>query len=196
MSKVIYDMSMSLDGFVRAPDPTPEEPLGKGGQHLHDWGFVTDDDRDRAVMTKGSESVGAGIVGRRTYEDSLPWWKADGPGGPRRLPMFIVTHSQPEDVPAGSVYTFVTDGIHSAVRQAKEAAAGKDVSVMGPDVGGQLLKAGLVDEIAVHVVPVLFGGGLRMFDHLGEEYIQLEPVEAVQTRLATHLRYRVVTPPS
>jgi dihydrofolate reductase len=173
------------------------EPLGVGGERLHGWAFATDDDRDRAVLTGGVEGTGAMIAGRRTYDDSLPWWKADGPTGPARLPLFVITHSQPEDVPAGSVYRFVTDGIHSALQQAKEAAAGKDVAVMGgADIGQQFLRAGLVDEIGIHVVPVLFGSGIRMFDHLGEEHIQLEAAGMVQTAAATHLRYRVVKRPS
>lgn len=175
----------------------PEEPLGEGGERLHEWAFASDDDRDRAILTGGVEGIGAMIAGRRTYDDSLPSWKADGPTGPARLPLFVITHSQPKDVPAGSVYRFVTDGIHSALQQARAAAAGKDVAVMGgPDVGQQFLRAGLVDDIGIHLVPVLFGGGTRMFDHLGEEHIQLEATEMVQTRAATHLRYRVVKRPS
>jgi dihydrofolate reductase len=197
MSKVIFDMSMSLDGFVTAANRRPEEPLGEGGQRLHDWAMDSDDDRDHAILSGGALRTGAIITGRRNYDDSLPWWKADGPTGPARLPLFVVTHREPEDVPAGSVYTFVTDGIHSALQQAKATAAGKDVSVMGgPDIGQQFLRAGLVDEIGIHLVPVLFGSGLRMFDHLGEEHIELEIIETVQTRLATHLRYRVVKQPS
>jgi dihydrofolate reductase len=197
MSKVIFDMSMSLDGFVTASKRRPDEPLGEGGERLHEWLFASDDDRDRAVLTGGLEGAGAMIAGRRTYDDSVPSWKADGPTGPARLPLFVITHSQPEDVPAGSVYRFVTDGIHSALQQARAVAAGKDVAVMGgPDIGQQFLRAGLVDEVGIHLVPVLFGSGIRMFDHLGEEHIQLEVTETVQTRLATHLRYRVVQRPS
>jgi dihydrofolate reductase len=194
MPDVIFDMSMSLDGFVVAPDRTPAEPLGKGGLRLHDWAFASDDERDRPFAAR-QLGIGAVICGRRTYDDSLPWWKADGPVGQARVPTFVVTHGRPDGVPADGVYTFVTDGIHDAVRQAGAAAAGRDVSVLGADVARQLLRAQLVDEIVVHVVPVLFGGGLRMFDRLGEESVDLEAIEAVQTRLATHQRYRVVRRP-
>ncbi len=192
MSKVIFDMSMSLDGFVRAPGNTPEEPLGAGGQQLHDWAFVPEDTAGRDIGERGVTSLGACVCGRRTYEDSLPFWGANGPTGERRLPLFVITHEPPADVPEGGVYTFVTDGPESAVRQARAAAGGADIGVMGPDVGRQLIEAGLVDEISVHLVPILFGGGLRMFDHLGGGYVNLEVVEVVESKAATHLRYRIV----
>jgi dihydrofolate reductase len=103
------------------------------------------------------------------------------------------THSEPDDVPAGGVYTFVTDGIESALQQAKEAAGAKDVAVMGgADIGQQFIKAGLVDEIGIHLVPVLFGSGLRMFEHIGDQHIHLESIETINSPAATHLRYRVV----
>jgi dihydrofolate reductase len=189
VGKVIFDMSASLDGYVVAPGPTPDEPLGKGGEQLHDWALRTGAE---LPDTRVSE-LGAMICGRRTYDDSLRWWKADGPTGPARVPLFVVTHQAPDDVPDGGVYTFVTDGIDSALRQAAEVAGDKSVSVMGgPDIGGQFLRAGLLDEIGVHLVPVLFGGGTRFFDAVGEGYVQLEVIDVVDTPAATHLRYRVV----
>lgn len=100
MSKVIFDMSMSLDGFITAANRRPEEPLGEGGQRLHDWAFASDDDRDRDLFHNGAWGVGAMMCGRQTYDDSLPWWKADGPSGEARLPLIVITHNPPEDVPA------------------------------------------------------------------------------------------------
>ncbi|HYH13221.1 MAG TPA: dihydrofolate reductase family protein [Thermomicrobiales bacterium] len=192
MGKVIFDMSMSLDGYVRASNATPEEPLGVGGERLHDWAFG-EDEGDRGALSRAAEELGAIITGRRNYDDSIPWWGADGPTGPARLPVFVVTHRPPDTVPAGSVYTFVTDGIERALEQAKIAAGGKDVAIMGgPNIGCQFMKAGLVDEIGVHLVPVLFGNGLRMFEHLGDDHIHLEPVDVVSTARASHLRYRIV----
>src|SRR5215212_11288242 len=119
---------------------------------------------------------------------------ADGPAGPARVPVFVVTHAEPEDAPEGGVYTFVTDGIESALEDAKAVAGDKDVAVMGgAEIGQQYIRAGLIDEISIHLVPVLFGGGTRMFEHLGSEHIRLEPMEVIEAgTAATHLRFRVV----
>ena len=192
MSKVIFDISMSLDGFVTASNVRPEEPMGDGGQRLHEWAFG-EDERNRELLAEAVNFVGAVIAGRRTYALSVPWWGADGPTGPARVPVFVVTHAEPEEVPEGGVYTFVTDGIESALEQAKMAAGDKDVAVMGgAEMGQQYIGAGLVDEISIYLVPVLLGGGTRMFEHLGGEHIQLESAGVIETPEATHLRFRVV----
>src|SRR5918993_3737400 len=192
MSKVIFDMSMSLDGFVTASNVRPEEPLGDGGQRLHEWAFG-DDKRNRELLAEAVDAVGAVVAGRHTYDLSIPWWGADGPSGPARVPVVVVTHLEPEDAPEGGVYTFVTDGIESALEQAKAAAGDKDVAVMGgADIGQQYIRAGLVDEISIHLVPVLLGNGTRMFEYLGGEHIQLETTGVIETLEATHLRFRVV----
>jgi dihydrofolate reductase len=191
MGRVVFDTSMSLDGFMTAANVRPEEPLGDGGQRLHDWALQSDDDRNRRYIEESQASLGAVICGRTTYDSSLPWWDADGPTGPLRLPLFVLTHEPPAESPEGGVYTFVTGGIEDALEQAKAAAGDKDVTVMGgADTGRQYLAAGLVDEISIHLVPVLFGGGTRMFEGLNA-HIELEPAETIQTAAATHLRYRV-----
>jgi dihydrofolate reductase len=191
-TKVTFDISLSLDGFMTAANRRPEEPLGDGGQRLHEWAFGGDE-RDRLVLAEGSSATGAVICGRRTYDDSLPWWGADGPTGAARVPVFVVTHAEPDEPLEGGVYTFVTDGIERALEEAKAAAGDKNVTVMGgAQTGQQYLRAGLIDELSIHIVPVVFGRGTRMFDDLGSEHIQLEPIEALQTNAATHLRYRVV----
>ena len=130
MAKVIFDISMSLDGFVTASNVRPEEPLSEGGQRLHEWAFG-EDERNRELLTEAVDAVGAIIAGRCTYDLSIPWWGADGPTGPARVPVFVLTHAEPEDAPEGGVYTFVTDGIEGALEQAKAAAGEKDVAVMG-----------------------------------------------------------------
>ena len=192
MTNVIFDISMSLDGFVTASNVRSEEPLGDGGQRLHEWAFG-DDERNRELLAEAVNFVGTVIAGRRTYDLSAPWWGADGPAGPARVPVFVLTHTEPEDVPEEGVYTFVTDGIESALEQAKTAAADKDVAVMGgAEIGQQYIRAGLIDEISIHLVPVLLGSGTRMFEHLGEEHNQLESVGVIETPQATHLRFRVV----
>jgi dihydrofolate reductase len=192
MGKVVFDISMSLDGFMTGAKQRPEEPLGDGGEQLHQWAS-SDDPRDREVLTGGGATLGAVICGRRTYDDSQPWWGADGPTGSDRVPVFVLSHDVPTEVPDGGVYTFVTGGVERTLQQARAVAGDKGVTVMGgADTGQQFLRAGLVDELSIHLVPVLFGSGTRMFEHLGDQHIQLEPAEVIQTAVATHLRYRVV----
>jgi dihydrofolate reductase len=183
---------MSLDGFMTASEQTAEEPLGSGGEQLHGWAFSSDPpDREYAERTIGHG--GAAIAGRVTYEHSLPWWGADGPSGSERIPVFVVTHEAPAESPADGVYTFVTDGIESALRQAQEAAGEQDVVIIGgATVGRAYIAAGLVDEIVMHIVPVLFGTGTRMFEDMGVGHRQLEPIEVVDRPLATHIRYRIL----
>jgi dihydrofolate reductase len=192
MTRMIFDISMSLDGFVTASNVRPEEPLGDGGQRLYEWAFG-EDERNRELLADAANFVGAVIAGRRTYDLSVTSWGADGPAGPARVPVFVVTHAEPEEVPEGSVYTFVTDGIESALEQAKAVAGEKTVSAMGgAEIGQQFIRAGLVDEISIHLVPVLFGSGTRMFENLGAEHIRLETSGVIETPEATHLRFRIV----
>ena len=190
MGKVVYDISMSLDGFITAAGQTPLEPMGAGGERLHDWAFG-DDERDREVLSTGLAGTGAVITGRRNYTDALPWWGADGPTGPARLPIVVLCHEIPADPPPpGGVYTFVTGGVEQALKQAREAAGDKDVTVMGgAETGRQFLAAGLVDEISIHLVPVVLGGGTPMFT--GGLPVELENISSLQTAAATHLRFRV-----
>lgn len=191
MGTTIFDISMSLDGFITAANQTAEEPMGAGGERLHEWAFGADEANERFFEESG-RNLGAVICGRRTYDHSIPFWGADGPTGPRRLPVFVVTHEHPAESPSDGVYRFVTDGIEAALQQARQAAGDRDVTVMGgADLGRQYIAAGLVDELSIHLVPVLFGGGTRMFDTLGEGHLALEPVATVPTASATHLRYRV-----
>ncbi|WP_026874511.1 dihydrofolate reductase family protein [Jiangella gansuensis] len=192
MTKVVYDMSMSLDGFVTAAGITADEPLGAGGERLHSWAFPGADERSAALVKQGQQSLGAMITGRTTYDASLRWWGPDGPTGANRVPLYVVTHRETPRPADGSVYTFVTDGIDSAVKQAKATAGDKNVAISGVSVGSQLIQAGYVDELVVHVVPLLFGDGVRFYDHVGGDHVDLELIEAIPTPHATHLHYRVV----
>jgi dihydrofolate reductase len=178
MNKVTIDISMSLDGYVTAPGATEAEPLGKGGERLHDW---VSDPAGQEVLQRSGASLGAVICGRRTYEGSLPWWGADGVTGERRLPMYVLT-TRP--TPDDGLYHFTPSP------QAALAAVGdRDVAVMGgAETVRAFLAAGVVDEIQLHVVPVVFGGGIRLFEDLS---LNLTPVEVVDTPAATHLRYRL-----
>ena len=167
--------------------------MGDGGQQLHEWAFG-DDERGRDVLADSESKVGATIAGRRTYDLSVPWWGPDGPGGAARTPTFIVSHSTPAQVPEGGVYTFVGSPIE-ALELAQAAAGGKDVDVFSASIGQQLLHAGRIDEIHVHLVPVLFGAGTRLVEDLGNNHVQLAIIGVSEGSKATHLRYAVVPGP-
>jgi dihydrofolate reductase len=213
MAKVIVALTMSLDGFIAGPNDGPEQGLGEGGMRLFDWYFDGDtpipqyqaaaergvptppfqlDKANAAVFEELIDGGGAVITGRRTYDITNGW----GGNGPLpRLPLFVVTHRVPDEVPRGeSRYTFVTDGVESAVAQASAVAGDKYVSLMGASVPQQALRAGLLDEIQIHLIPVLLGGGVRLFDHLGAGSVELELLKVVDGPGVTHLRYRVVKP--
>lgn len=191
MGQVIAEISMSADGIVAGVDTSPEHPLGRDGDLLHRWLFEDATDADREVgdglLTRG----GAFVLGRSMFDVGIEFW---GDDGTFRKPCFVVTHRAKEPVVKGpTTFTFVTDGPESALRQAKAAAGSDDVVVMG---GGttmrQFLAAGLVDELRLHVVPLLFGAGVRLFDGAVGEHVRLERTDVTQTPNATHLTYRVL----
>ena len=190
MGKVIFDISMSLDGFITGAKPRPEAGLGEGGERLHDWGFNSPDPRNRQVM-EWYTTVGATIFGRTGYDHSILNWGADGPTGAARIPTVIVSHSVPQNVPESGVYTFV-DGVEAAFETAKNLAGDKDIYITGADVAQQLLKLGFIDEVSIHLVPVLFGSGTRLFEGLDSEHTSLEILDVIQTAEAIHMRFRVV----
>ncbi len=214
MSKLRCHISISLDGFVAGPKQSEENPLGEGGERLHDWvvplaawrqphgmqgGEVNESTR---IVEESRANIGAAVMGRNMFgpigggawADGWTGWWGDNP--PFHYPVFIVTHHprDPVEMQGGTTFHFVTDGIESALEQAKKAAGGKDVMLLG---GGQIvqqyLAAGLLDELELHVVPVLLGDGARIFDNLGDTEVQLEQVRAVEAPGVAHLKYRVVT---
>jgi dihydrofolate reductase len=191
MSKVISGISMSLDGFVTGPNVTREQQLGDGGQILHQW-LHQPDPRDSELLAAMGKDVGSILMGRRSYDlaEGDGGWGNGGPAGP--APCFVLTHHAPapETVRAPSVFTFVTDGIESAVKQAKEAAGDKVVGVHGASAAQQCLAAGLLDEILISLAPVLLGSGTRLFEHLGGQF-QLERSMLVDSPNAVHLRYKI-----
>lgn len=201
MTKVVIDMSMSLDGFVAGPDDGKADPLGRhGGEHVFDWYFSGNEEWrhpvfrpepgvNRDEVDRMFAESGAFIFGRRTYEIANGWGGRHPVNG---VPTFVLTHRPPADFPRGpSNLTFVTDGIESAIRQARVAANGKDVKLGGTAPGKQALAAGLCDEIIVHLAPYLVGGGVRLFDALPDG-IRLEKLSVSDGPFATHLRYRVL----
>jgi len=188
MGTVYYDASMSLDGFITAANPRPEAGLGDDGLQLFEW-INSADPRNREIVESGVRT-GAVIVGRTTYDLSIPYWGADGPLGSARVPTVVISHSVPQDV-EGNVYTFVNE-VEAAFETAKQLAGDQDVSMVGSKIGQQFLKLGLIGEVSVHVVPVLFGSGTPLFGDLDSKQISLEPIEVIQTPDVIHLRFRVV----
>jgi dihydrofolate reductase len=186
MGTVVIDMSMSLDGYIAAPDDNPEQGLGEEGMRLHNWAF---DDPSVFDQVYGNlvEETGAVIMGRRSYDNSIEAWGGRGPLGD--VPCFVVTHAPPEGT--DPVFTFVTDGIDSALARAREVAAGKRIGLMGANIDQQFLAAGFVDEIRIHLINVLLGGGRRLFDQLPQR-VELEQTGLSQTEGVTHLEYRVL----
>jgi dihydrofolate reductase len=214
MSKLRCHISISLDGFVAGPNQSEENPLGEGGERLHEWmgqlaawrqshgeqgGEVNESTR---IVEESRENLGASVMGRNMFgpirrgawgdEQWTGWW---GDNPPYHHPVFILTH-HPRDaveMEGGTTFRFVTDGIASALEQARKAAGGKDVMLWGgAQVVQQYLAAGLLDVLELNVVPALLGDGARLFDNLGDAEVQLEQVRAVEGPGVTHLKYRSV----
>ena len=214
MARLVLDISMSLDGFVAGPNLTLEQPLGEGGERLHEWvvplaswrephglpGGETGPNDD--LFAEGIRATGAVIMGRRMFSGGEGPWeddpKADGWWGddpPFHKPVFVLTHHarETENKQGGTTYTFVTEGIEAALEQARAAAGDKDVLLAGgANVAQEYLKAGLLDELHIHLPPILLGGGVRLFDQLGPDAIELEVTRVIESPSVTHLRFRVV----
>ena len=212
MSKLRCHISISLDGFVAGPNQSEKHPLGVGGERLHEWvvplaawrqshgeqgGEVNESAR---IVEESRDNIGAAVMGRNMFgparggawgdEQWTGWW---GDNPPYHYSVFILTHHprNPVAMEGGTTFHFVTDGIKSALERATAAAGGKDIMLWGgADVARQYLAAGLLDELELHVVPVLLGRGARLFDNLAN--VQLEQVRAVEAPGVTHLKYRVV----
>ena len=196
MSKVTADISMSVDGFVAGPHQSLDNPLGEGAEdRLHRWMF--EEAEANAAELQGITAAGAFIMGRNMFSPGrddwdLEWkgWWGDDP--PYHRPVFVLTHHPRPVLPmsGGTTFTFVTDGIESALTQAREAAGGGDIAIAGgAHTVNQYLAAGLIDELRLHVAPVILGAGERLFDGVGD--LALEPLGVRGTDLVTHLRYRV-----
>jgi dihydrofolate reductase len=214
MSKLTLDITISLDGFVAGPNQTLEQPLGEGGERLHEWvyGLASwreahgheggERNADSALLEEGIARSGATVMGRRMFSGgSGPWeddpnrdgWWGDEP--PFHHPVFVLTHHPRETVTmkGGTSFTFVTGGIETALEQARAAAGEKDVAVAGgADVAQQYLAAGQLDELHLHIAPLLLGGGVRLFGEPGAGATSLERIRVVESPAVTHVSYRVV----
>lgn len=192
MSASVLYMSMSLDGYIAGPNDSPDNPGGDGFIRLHEWGLTPDLQRHRTDGPAGQvndeyNATGAVLSGRRTAEQANHWG-----GNHHGVPIFVVSHRGPDSSVAADFpsVTYVTDGIESAMRQAKAAAGERDVLVHGAYTAQRALEAGVLDEIQIHQIPVLLGGGLRQFDVLPAR-IELDIVRVIDTPDATHIRYRI-----
>jgi dihydrofolate reductase len=209
MSHVTCHISISLDGFVAGPNQSLEDPLGEGGLRLHEWVFATDSWRrqhglgpgepgpDSDLVESLTANVGAYVMGRHMFgggegpwdEAWRGWWGEDPPF---HVPVFVLTRHerQPLVMQGGTTFHFATDGVESALTQARAAAGDRDVSVAGgARAVQQFIAAGLLDELLLHVVPIVLGAGERLLDNVGDP--ALEPVEAIASPAVTHLRYRI-----
>jgi dihydrofolate reductase len=212
MAHITLDITTSLDGYVAGPNPSLTDPIGENGMLLHEWVFPLkafqeghggnggEENADNALFERSVARIGASVLGRKMFSGgSGPWqddpnadgWWGDDP--PFRTPIFVVTHHAREAVTFanGTVFHFVTDGVESAVAQAREAAGEKDVRISGgASVATQCLDAGLLDRVELHVAPVLLGAGTRLFD--GASLRKLELIEATASPRVAHLSYRVI----
>jgi dihydrofolate reductase len=211
MSKVRFQITMSLDGYVAGPNQSMKDPLGVGGEALHGWAVELEAfsevhgkkggvvNASSAIMREMFENVGAVIMGRNMFGGGPGPWTSDwkgwwGENPPYHMPVFVLTHHARDPVPmhGGTTFYFVTDGIESALNQARLAAADKDVLVMGgANTIQQFLAADLIDEANLSVVPLTLGGGERLFDNLGDSPQRLKQTRVIDAPGVVHLRYRV-----
>jgi dihydrofolate reductase len=195
MAKVIADITMSIDGFVTGPDPDLDHGLGHGGEPLHEWVF-SNDEVDAQVLEESTERSGAVVMGRRLFDivDGPHGWNDEVGYGAKHAgtpPFFVVTHSKPESIRLALDFTFVTDGLASAIRLAQAAAGTKDVVVMGGgDVVRQCVDDGLADELALHLAPIVLGAGTPLFAGAARRELRQRKVRV--SPHATHLTYDVV----
>ena len=203
MGKVATGLSMSLDGFIAGPNDGPGAPLGEGGERLFAWYSGGDTEyrlpgtemvfmvspQSAGLLREAHSNLEAFVTGRRTFDIAHGW----GGSPPLGVPTFVVTHSVPQEwVYEGSPFTFVTDGVESAVEQAKAVAGDKNVAVGAASIVQQCIRAGLLDEIHIDLVPVLLDDGVRLFEHLGTGPIELECTQVVEGAGVTHLTFSVV----
>ena len=196
-SKVTCDLAMSLAGYVAGPNKSMDNPLGEGaGDVLHKWMF--DEPKENAAELSAMDAPAAYVMGRNMFgpgrgawdEDWTGWW---GDDPPYHAPVFVLTHHarEPVTMKGGTTFTFVTDGIESALAQAREAAGDGEIAIAGgAETAREYLSAGHIDELRLHVVPALLGNGERLLDGIEGE-IDLEPLETTGNHLVTHLAYRV-----
>jgi dihydrofolate reductase len=199
MSSVTCQIAISLDGYAAGPNQSMEDPLGEGGERLHTWMFEPAGDADVQARQRVLEGLGAFVMGRNMFgppsggdwdESWRGWWGEDPP---YHAGVFVLTHHprEPLEMEGGTTFHFVTDGIESALEQARAAAGDQDVGIAGgASTVQQYLAAGLLDRMDLHIAPIILGAGERLLENVGDP--RLEPVEVTASPAATHVRYRVI----
>ncbi len=198
MTRVTCQITMSADGFVAGPDQSLDEPLGVGGEALHHWMFQSAEEVDRALADSMLDGVGAYIMGRNMFGGGHGPWSGDwrgwwGDDPPYHCPVFVLTHHprDPVEMDGGTTFFFVTDGIEAALASAREAAGDRDVMIAGgASCVNQYLAAGVIDELVLHIAPVVLGDGARLFAGVGPD-VRLEVLATSGSAAATHITYRV-----
>ncbi len=199
MSKVTCQISMSLDGYVAGPQQSTEDPLGMGGERLHEWHIGPDPHPvDAEITARLLDGNGAYVMGRNMFGPIRGEWEGDwrgwwGEDPPYHAPVFVLTHHPRESVEmaGGTTFHFVTEGLDVALERAREAAGERNVSIGGgASTVNQVLAAGQLDELSLHLAPIVLGAGEPLFVDVGDP--ALEIVESVTSPAATHIRYRVV----
>jgi dihydrofolate reductase len=188
MSRVILELSVSLDGYAAGPNVGPENPMGDNGESLHDWMFVDATEVGQRVRAEMLGGAGAVILGRRMFDLGKPYWDPD-PETFHRLPVFVVTHRPAAPIvdPGGSTFTFISEGIERALGSARGAADDGEVVVLGgPTTGGQFLAAGLLDELRLHLVHIQLGAGTQLFDPKRGRFQRLEATRILDDAGVTH----------
>jgi dihydrofolate reductase len=189
MQKVVVSITMSVDGFSAGPNISKDSPLGKEGESLHDWMFVNKTEADTILMTELVDSMGAVIVGSRTYVTAIE--EAWSGVTPFKIPAFVVCHEIPQTVAPG--FTFVTDGIESALAKAREVAGNKNIWVMGgANIIQQYLNAKLVDILQIHIASFFFVKGTRLFEHIDLAKTELRKTGVIDTPGAVHITYEIL----
>lgn len=191
MTAVIADVSMSLDGFSAGANDGPANPMGDGGMALHEWFFAPANALDADVIRTYQARIGAVILGKRMFENGLRVWDGGNPWG---VPAFVLAHEhrKPLSRNGDTLFTFVDEGIESALDRATAAAGGKDVAIAGGAATiQQVIAVGRLDEIQVHIVPLLLGSGVKLFEQGGVGSGGIQPVEVVASPGVTHIRYRI-----
>ena len=204
MSKTIFAIAISLDGFMAGENRSPQNPIGDGGMTIHNWMFVqkafwehlgkeegNEDGPDGNLIRETIARTGAYIMGKRMFEEGEPNWPEDL----FKADVYVLTHEKrdPWIQKGTTIFYFINDGIESAFEKAKQAAKGKDIRIQGgANTIQQFLNAGLVDECCIHISPIILGSGIRLFDNIDKDIYKVEINEVIPSALTTHLKYKLI----
>jgi dihydrofolate reductase len=204
MSKVFFDVGISLDGYIAGPNGGSKNPIGDGGLAIHEWMFKQKsfreklgmeggevNNKDNEIISETFNRIGSNIMGKRMFEEGEANWPEDAPF---HCPVYVLTHQkrEPWERPGGTIFYFVSDDIHNILENAMKDAGSKDVRISGgASVIRQYLNAGLIDEFSIHIAPMILGSGVRLFENLDQGKYSVKILEVVNSKDVTHLKYKV-----